>query len=212
MGDPSKDHSDQRINSSRYFGLEFGECKTLPHACDVSPNGISLGGLSKTFGLPGLRIGWLASSASPFQDRVRELKDYTTICSASPSEKLACIALRHAESIERGCKEKVEENLQVLSEFTDKWANLIEWRKPQGGTFSMAKVKNLKNEHGGLASRYCVELLKHNVMLLPCNLFGFDKDEYVRLCFGMNNLERRFNRWEETFKYHFNLDSAHLTK
>jgi hypothetical protein len=28
----------------------------------------------------------------------------------------------------------------------------------------------------------------------------------------MNNLERRFNRWEETFKYHFNLDSAHLTK
>ena len=66
---------------------------------DASPRGISLGGLSKTVGLPGLRIGWLAASDRDFMARVAQLKDYTTICPAAPSEVLALIALRAREKL-----------------------------------------------------------------------------------------------------------------
>lgn len=48
--------------------------------------GIVLCGLSKSWGLPGLRIGWLASHDKGLLERVCELKDYTTICCSAPSE------------------------------------------------------------------------------------------------------------------------------
>lgn len=58
----------------------------LPAACDVYERGVSLTGVSKTLGCPGLRIGWLACRGSAVLGRVGELKDWTTICSSAPSE------------------------------------------------------------------------------------------------------------------------------
>jgi len=78
---------------------ELEPSRRLPAACDLYDRGISLGGVSKTLGLPGLRIGWVASRADieeahaaagseprSLQTRLRELKDYTTICCSAPSE------------------------------------------------------------------------------------------------------------------------------
>ena len=56
---------------------------------------MSLGSISKTYGLPGLRIGWLACRDAGLSGRTRQLKDYTTICSSAPSELLVALALRH---------------------------------------------------------------------------------------------------------------------
>ena len=88
-----------------YRGLEHAGTATLPAACDAYPaRGISLSGLSKTVGLPGLRIGWLASQDEQFMARVGQLKDYTTICPAAPSEVSgrahACMCICPAASSE----------------------------------------------------------------------------------------------------------------
>ncbi len=63
------------------------------------PQGIIVGRVSKGLALPGLRIGWLAGHDAATLAEVATLKDYTTICSAAPSEWLAIMALRAREEI-----------------------------------------------------------------------------------------------------------------
>ena len=67
-----------------YRGLEFAPGTTLPAACETYNQAVSLAGLSKAYGLPGLRIGWLATRDRPLLTRAAQLKDYTTICASAP--------------------------------------------------------------------------------------------------------------------------------
>ena len=55
--------------------------------------------MSKSFAMAGLRIGWLATHDRDLLDRCARFKDYTTICSAAPSEVLALIGLRARETV-----------------------------------------------------------------------------------------------------------------
>ena len=65
----------------------------LPSACEAFPEAsIALSGVSKTIGLPGLRIGWLVCKQPQIMDRLRELRDYTTICNSAPSEVSTVVA------------------------------------------------------------------------------------------------------------------------
>lgn len=69
----------------------------LPSACEAFPEAsITLSGVSKTIGLPGLRIGWLVCKQPKIMERLRELRDYTTICNSAPSEVSAFVACLHS--------------------------------------------------------------------------------------------------------------------
>jgi aspartate/methionine/tyrosine aminotransferase len=61
---------------------------------------------SKVYALPGLRIGWLATKNEALMKRVKELRDYTTICNSAPSEILALMGLRASDRI-------ISRNMQV---------------------------------------------------------------------------------------------------
>ena len=181
-----------------YQGLEHGGLAPLPSACEVYPErGISLGGLSKTFGLPGLRVGWLASHSRALHERVRELKDYTTIATATPSEMLATIALRHSAEVEGRCRAQTQRGLALLRGFVSRHADALDWAPPQGGTFAMVRLKGWE----GRVTALCDELVRtHKLLLLPCSLFelghGVDEDAYVRVCFGGKGLEDKLARWQ----------------
>ena len=82
-----------------YRLLEHDPADRLPAVCDVYERGISLNTVSKSYGLPGLRIGWVVCRDHDLLDRMREIKLYTTICSSAPSELLVALALRHSEQI-----------------------------------------------------------------------------------------------------------------
>ena len=77
-----------------YRWMEYDPARRLPAMCDLYEKGISLSGLSKTFGLPGLRIGWLVTRERALVEQFLAFKDYTTICSSAPSEVLSIMALR----------------------------------------------------------------------------------------------------------------------
>ena len=79
-----------------YRYLEFDPDDRLVAGADALPLGLSLGVMSKSFAMAGLRIGWLASHDRALLGRIAALKDYTTICSSAPSEILALMALRAA--------------------------------------------------------------------------------------------------------------------
>ena len=82
-----------------YRGLEFDEADRLTAGADAFPRGVSLGVMSKSFAMAGLRIGWLATHDRDLLARCAAFKDYTTICSSAPSEILALIALRARDRV-----------------------------------------------------------------------------------------------------------------
>ena len=81
-----------------YRGLEL-EVPSLPQATDLSGTALSLNVMSKAYGLPGLRIGWIACRDRAVLDRLERAKHYTTICNSAPSEVLALIGLRARERL-----------------------------------------------------------------------------------------------------------------
>ncbi|KAL1522531.1 hypothetical protein AB1Y20_017518 [Prymnesium parvum] len=124
-----------------YRGLEHGSTAPLPAACDAYERGITLSGMSKTYGLPGLRIGWLASRDEAFMARVAELKDYTSICPPAPSEVLAFIALRSREALLARNRALVADGLSACRAHVAAHAELLQWHEPAGGTFAFVGLR-----------------------------------------------------------------------
>ena len=71
----------------------------LPQVADVYEKGLSLNVMSKAYGLPGLRIGWIATKDAGVLQKMERYKHYLSICNSAPSERLALIALRAKETI-----------------------------------------------------------------------------------------------------------------
>eukprot|EP01034_Spumella_vulgaris_P046560 gene46560-58053_t len=75
-----------------YRGLERNESLRLPTIASIYNKGISLGGMSKVYGMAGLRIGWIALADKHWLHEIAETKHYLSICNSAPSEILALIA------------------------------------------------------------------------------------------------------------------------
>ena len=124
------------FHDEMYRGLEHGNAPSLLPACDLTKKGITLGGLSKTYGLPGLRIGWLASRDAALMARVTELKDYTSITPPAPSEALAFVALRAREKI---IAVEHQPRLEIVKDGHHPLAKPFE---PRGSAFAFEVNKN----------------------------------------------------------------------
>ena len=166
-----------------YRWLEIDTGSTLPTACELYDRAISLCGLSKTFGLPGLRIGWVATHHSATLRRMSHLKDYTTICNSAPSEILALIALRNRDRIVSVQQTRVRANLAVLDRFFKAYDKAFVWHRPLGGSICLPKALFTEDTH-----EFCDALVKQaGIMLVPSRLFGYG-DQHVRIGFGRENL------------------------
>ena len=100
---------------------------------DVYDGGVSLNVMSKAYGLPGLRIGWIACRDHRLLARMERLKHYLSICNSAPAEILARIALKASDSILGRNRDIIRGNLGLLEEFFDEFADLFEWSVPDGG-------------------------------------------------------------------------------
>lgn len=161
-----------------YRGLEYSANEVLPAAADVSPRAVSLGVMSKSFALAGLRIGWLASKDADLRARVARLKDYTTICSSAPSEILALIALRARERVLRRSREIVSGNLAVATDFMAECHERVEWIAPRAGSVAFPRFRRLQAD---AVAQTLAE--RENTLMLPGSLFGYDPS-YFRIGLG----------------------------
>jgi aspartate/methionine/tyrosine aminotransferase len=105
----------------------------LPQVADVYERGLSLGVMSKAYGLPGLRIGWIACADRHLLGRLERYKHYLSICNAGPSERLAVIALKAREHILARNRTLVTHNLALFDAFFAERADLFAWHRPDGG-------------------------------------------------------------------------------
>ena len=161
-----------------YRGLEYDPANQLPPAADLSATAASLGVMSKSFALAGLRIGWIASRDPKVTDRIARLKDYTTICSSAPSEVLALIALRARERVLSRSREIVATNLGHATRFAFAHQRIVEWVPPRAGSVAFPRFISL--DASAVSERVATN---GSALLMPGHVFGADP-RHFRLGLG----------------------------
>jgi aspartate/methionine/tyrosine aminotransferase len=174
-----------------YRESEYLEQDRLPAACQLSPACVSLGVMSKSYGLAGLRIGWLAARDLRLLEAVAGLKDYTTICSPAPSEFLAELALRHRRTLLHRNLQILAANLRLLDGFFERQTGLFAWCRPRAGPVAFPHLE------GEAVESFCDRLRERaGVLLLPGSVFG-DRGNHFRVGFGRANFPEGLERLEE---------------
>lgn len=150
----------------------------LPAGCDMSETAVSLGVMSKTYGLAGLRIGWVATRNQLVMTRLKSAKDYTTICNSAPSEFLAEVGLRHRQQlIDRNLK-IINQNLNLLDDFFGEFEDRFVWQRPKAGSIAFPQLLH----HD--ADEFCRQVLEGSgVLLAPSSMFEYS-DNHFRVGFG----------------------------
>lgn len=128
------------FSDEMYRWLEYDEAERLPSACEAYEKAVTLGGLSKSFGLPGLRIGWLATRDRDLLHNAGGIKDYTTICSSAPSEVLGVIALRAKERIVSRNAGIIRSNLGLARRWFAERPTAFEWLDPVAGPVAFPRL------------------------------------------------------------------------
>jgi aspartate/methionine/tyrosine aminotransferase len=170
------------LSDEMYRGLEYAPERRLAPAALACERGVSIAGLSKAYGLPGLRVGWLATRDRSVLEAAQRYKDYTTICASAPSERLALVALRNAETLVERSRRIIAGNRPLLEAFVGRQPERFAWRPPLAGPIAFARF------HPGDASGFCERLaLEAGVMLLPGSVFEWG-DSHVRFGFGRASL------------------------
>jgi len=165
-----------------YRELEHNQADRLPPACDMYENALSLGVMSKAYGLAGLRIGWVAAQRVDILRQMTALKDYTTICNSAPSEFLAEVALRHREKILERNLAIIRENLTLLDSFFGEFADKINWIRPKAGSTAFPCIT-----FGDIVS-FCDALARERgLLLLPGSVYDYPGN-FFRIGFGRKNM------------------------
>ncbi len=174
-----------------YRESEYDPATRLPAACDMGDHAISLGVTSKTYGLAGLRIGWIATKNKKIYDSIAGLKDYTTICNSAPSEFLAEVAMRNRYKLSERNLGIIKDNLTVMDDFFTRHTDLFSWVRPQAGSMAFPRLLE------GDVEEFCDRLVKKaGVMLLPGSIYD-DSNNHFRLGLGRKNLPQAVERFEE---------------
>jgi aspartate/methionine/tyrosine aminotransferase len=166
------------LSDEAYRWLDLpGSPPLAPPMRNLGQRAISTGTFSKPFGLPGLRIGWIAAP----QDVVRRcwgLRDYISLSPGKLNDALAVLAFRHRDQIVERTQQIVAENLPVASRWFAENADLVSWTPPRGGILALLKY-HLDLPSLELANRLAED---YSVMLAPGSAFGYEG--YLRIGVG----------------------------
>lgn len=169
-----------------YRGLEYGP--TLPAAASLADSALSLGVMSKAYGMAGLRIGWLACRDRALLKKIAAFKDYTTICCSAPAEILALIALRANDRVLARNRALVEANLRRVDDFFARHADRVSWVRPQAGCIGFPRL--LRDD----VEEFCRALVeRESTLLLPGSVYDFP-GQHFRLGYGRTDLAAGLER------------------
>jgi len=135
--------------------------------------------LSKAYGLPGLRLGWLIAPAE-YREDLWARKDYTTIAPSPLSDRLGAAALEpaaRARLLERG-RGILRENLELLEDWAAGHAGILSFRPPEAGAIAFFRY-DLRIGSTELAERLLAE---QSVLVVPGDQFGIDR--HFRIGYG----------------------------
>ena len=188
----AKEHNLYILSDEMYRFLELDPRVRLPSMPEVYEKAVSLFGMSKTFGMAGVRIGWLISKDADLYKKMATLKDYTTICSSAPSEILSVIAIRARDTIINTHLERIKRNLLVLNGFLNTYKSLFAFETPKAGTIGLMKLL------GGVSAKvFCEKVVNEaGIMILPSTVYDYG-DSHIRIGFGRENMPEALKKFDE---------------
>lgn len=178
-----------------YRGLERDPARRLPPAAEVYDKALSLNVMSKAYGMPGLRVGWIACRDRDVLSRMERLKHYLSICNAGPSEILATIALKARDTIFARQRALIERNLVLLRAFFAEHEELYEWYEPDSGCIGFPRYKAKDG-----VEAHCQSLVRDaGVLLLPASIYRSElcntPTDRFRVGYGRRNIEAGLTAW-----------------
>lgn len=147
-----------------------------PLAATMSSNAISLTSMSKTWGLPGIRIGWVVAD-TPIIQAVRAVREQVTICNSSIGEAIAKAVLEKRETLLKERREAMMANFVVLKEWMDN-QDWLEWIEPKSGVVGAPRLRRR-----GSTDELCQLLVtKYRTFTVPGS--HMELDGHLRIGFG----------------------------
>ncbi|MFK7745942.1 MAG: aminotransferase class I/II-fold pyridoxal phosphate-dependent enzyme [Roseobacter sp.] len=184
------------LHDEIFNGLGPTGAEHLPFVADVYERGLSLGVMSKSYGLPGLRIGWIASQDTEVLSQMERMKHYLSICNSGPSERLAIIGLKNrAQILARNCA-IVDENLPKWEAFFARYPDLFDWHRPDGSCMAYPRYKGPEGVNA--FARDLVE--QAGVLVLPSSIYASDlgpvPENHFRIGLGREGLDEGLAAFE----------------
>ncbi|MEX2785472.1 aminotransferase [Streptococcus sp. H49] len=165
----------------------FGE-EEPPAVADLYDKGISVNGLSKTYSLPGIRVGWIAAKKQLIE-RLKNYRDYTMISAGVFSDMVAVLALENRQQLLERNKKIVQTNLQILKDWVkhEKRASFI---PPDWVSTAFVKLETkLPTEE------FCLQLLrKYGVLVVPGSRFDLEGHVRIGYCCSAETLKEGLKR------------------
>ena len=180
----------QVLVDEAYRGAEYRDEDRLPTAALLSEKAGVLGLLSKGYGLPGLRLAWLATRNPELREAVARAKDYTTICAPAPVEFLATLALRHSQVILGRNRKLLVENLASLRAFMEVHADALEFIPPKAGSICLPVLR--RGDAEAFARRLREEA---GILVAPGSLLGAAPNAF-RMGFGRRSFPEGLERMD----------------
>jgi len=167
------------LSDEVYRGAELDSSES-PSFCGRGDRIVVTGGLSKVYGLPGLRIGWLVAPEVEVEAAL-SLKDYTTIAPATLSESLAEIALERREQLLKRARFILGERWPALEDWAARHSRELHWTPPQAGGICFFSYR-FPIESLTLVDRLIRE---YSTMVVPG--IHFRAERHLRIGFGMES-------------------------
>ncbi|MGA9771709.1 MAG: pyridoxal phosphate-dependent aminotransferase [Blastocatellia bacterium] len=162
-----------------FSGICLTSTEAIASAITLEPESIIIGCLSKTYGLAGLRIGWLAAPKE-FIRRCINLRYYTSLCPPAIVQQLGEIAVRNKDVILAKNQEIATVNYGYALSWLKSHQEFFDWVNPMAGLVMLLRLKIAVDTEK--FARHLAENL--HVFLLPCTV-GFGMEEgYLRLGLG----------------------------
>jgi len=161
-----------------YQGAEF-DGRVTPSFWGTTEKVVVTNGLSKAYGLPGLRVGWMVGPEE-FIQRTWPYHDYTTICLSAVSHRLALFSLQpeNRENILRRTRNILTSNLPLLKSWLEKQDGLFSLISPRAGAIAFPRFNH------DLSSAQLIDRLRRekSVLLVPGEHFGLEN--FIRFGYG----------------------------
>jgi aspartate/methionine/tyrosine aminotransferase len=177
------------LSDEIFNGLGRSGTIHMPYITEIYERGLSLNVMSKAYGMPGLRIGWIASADKELLSKMERAKHYLSICNSAPSERLAKIALRNrAQILARNCK-IIDDNLVKLNAFFGRYVDLFDWKVSDASCMAFPRYKGAD----GVDQFTQLLLEEAGVLLLPSSIYSSDlgptPTDRFRIGFGRSAID-----------------------
>ncbi len=166
-----------------YRDLSLGN--KLPLAASLSANVISVSSVSKAYGLPGIRIGWLITRNKKLQELFLAAKEQIFLCNSVVDEEIAHQFLQQKHLFLPSIQEKIKNNFDLVKIWMEQ-NPYLEWIEPHGGVTCFPRIKQEINIDTEMF--YNILYNKYKTLVGPGHWFEMSK-RYLRIGYGWPSSE-----------------------